>query len=54
MDYSKPEFEADSKMFIPQEKDLEMPEFDMDLDLDGIVSYDLNTEIDFMNQFADL
>lgn len=25
----------------------------MDLDLEGIVNYDLNSEIDFMNQFAD-
>ncbi len=40
-------------MFVPQEKELEMPTFDMDLELDGIVSYDLSTEIDFMNQYAD-
>lgn len=25
----------------------------MDLDLAGIVNYDLNSEIDFMNQYAD-
>jgi len=30
-----------------------MPDFDMDLDLAGIVNYDLNSEIDFMNQYAD-
>ena len=30
-----------------------MPDFDMDLELDGIVSYDLNSEVDFVNQYAD-
>ena len=30
-----------------------MPDFDLDLCLDGIVDYDLNSEINFMNQYAD-
>lgn len=30
-----------------------MPTFDIDLELDGIVDYDLNAELDFINNYAD-